>query len=110
MALFLKKTVNDQSTAVVTCSFCDGNGEAITPTSVNWTLLDFFGKVINSRQSVSITPSSSVSIVLSGDDLKYSDGKNRYLIIEALYNSTLANNLPLKEEAVLTITNLAGVE
>lgn len=109
MAIIFNKPVNDQSTAIVTCAFCDGAGEAITPTSVTWTLSDLFGNIVNSRENVSITPAASVSIVLSGNDLKYADGKNRYLLVEALYNSTLGSDLPLKEEAIITITDLAGV-
>ena len=59
----------EQSTYVITASFTDETGAAVVPNSVTWTLVNGDGQVVNSRSAVSVTPASSVTIVLSGDDL-----------------------------------------
>lgn len=43
------------------------------------------------------------SCAITGNDTR------RVLLIEATYNSTLGNNLPLKAQAVFSIAELVGV-
>ena len=77
-----------KSSFIVTVVFLDENGLAVIPLSATWSLTDGEGLVINSRTAVVITPlASSVAIVLSGNDLKYSDGNQRVLTVTATYNS-----------------------
>lgn len=100
----------EQSTYVITATFTDETGAAVTPNVLTWTLTDRNGTVINSRSAVSITPGASVQIVLSGDDLDFSGADAlRLLTVEGTYNSSLGNNLPLKEEAEFVIRGLAAV-
>jgi hypothetical protein len=106
----------ERGTYVVRASFADENEDAVTPNSgLTWTLTDAQGTVVNSRLAVSIVAASTVNIVLTGLDLALGDelfGKTRKLLIEGTYNSSLGNNLPIKEEITFTIANftkLAGI-
>jgi hypothetical protein len=105
----LKNTVAEQSTCVVQCDFCDIDNAPITPKSVSWTLFDKQKNVINNRQNVSITPAQSVKIVLTGDDLKYTDGAHRILQIKAVYDSNYGTDLTLIDEALITIEDLKTI-
>jgi len=109
---FLTVHANEQSTFVVTVAFKDEEGNDVTPTSMNWTLTDSDGNVINNRENVVVnSPSSSEDIVLSGDDLAVTDENNRVriLTVEAVYSSSLGSNLPLKDDVTFTVDNLIAV-
>ena len=95
------------STYIAVCSFTEaGTGDAITPNSVVWSLTDGNGNIINSRDDVSITPDTTINIVMSGDDLLRSDGTVRKLTIDAVYDSaTYGAGLPLVEQAVFYIND-----
>ena len=97
------------STYVLTCAFTDADGTEVTPTTVVWSLTDNNGNIINSRDDVSITPGTSINIVLSGDDLLRSDGTVRKLTIDAVYNSsTYGTDLPLTEQATFYINDFVS--
>lgn len=104
---------NEKSTFVIEARFADENGAAVTPNSgLVWTLTDAAGKVINNKASVAIAPASTVTIVLSGNDLAAGqlDDLRRVLTIEGTYNSSLGNNLPLKDQAEFSLYNLVAVQ
>jgi len=105
----------EQSTAVFTVAFKDEDGAAVEPKSITWDLSDVGGNIINEREGeVIITPAETVNIVLSGDDLKISAGfsgetEERVLTVEAVYDSDLGNDLPLKSECHFYIDNLIKI-
>lgn len=103
----------EKSTFAVSVAFTDENGDAAVPSSVTWTLCDDSGTVINSLQDQSETPASSLTIVLSGDDLQLSDQSNdyelRYLEVSAVINSDLGADLPVKDRAEFKVINLQSV-
>lgn len=110
MTAKLKQSANEQSTFAVEVSFFDETGAALIPTAVTWTLTDNTKVVVNGRVAVSITPASTVIIVLSGDDLIIGQhDKGRYLLIEATYNSTLGSNLPLRDQVFFEVSNLVAL-
>ena len=113
MATELAVSAVEQSTYVVKIDFLDEDGVAVTPTAATWTLTDPAGNVVNSRTAVSISsPASTVNVVLSGLDLAlegYSTS-TRHFLVEATYNSTLGNGLPLKAEATFEIEDLVAVK
>lgn len=107
-----KLTTNaiERSTYVITATFTDEDGDAEIPNSgLTWTLTNEHGTVINSRTAVAITAASTINIVLSGADLDIDDGKFRVVTVEGTYNSTLGSNLPIKDEARFTVSNLTAV-
>jgi hypothetical protein len=107
--IFTKKA-NEESTYVVIVDFFDELGEAIVPNSIAWTLTDSAAATINSRSAVSVTPASSISIVLSGDDLALSGSdRKRILYINAPYTSSYGAGLPFKEEIIFEIEPLTNV-
>jgi hypothetical protein len=100
---------NEKSSYFVTVSFTDEEGQAVTPDTLIWTLTDSNGNVVNDREDVEITPDTSVTIVLSGDDLPHAPYPGSlYLLVEATYTSSLGSDLPLVDEAEIPVTNLAA--
>lgn len=107
MTILLSDPVPAESTAGIEVSFYDEDGVLVTPNSVTWTLLNSLGSTVNARQNVDVdTPASTVTIVLYGDDLRYADGKTRYLLVDAVYSSDLGAALPLRNEIVFTLKKL----
>jgi hypothetical protein len=109
----LTPRAKEQSTYVVEATFKDEYGGDVTPRSITWTLADPDGAVINGRQSVSITPATTVSIVLTGPDLdlgatEHIAGK-RFLIIEARYNSTYGTNLYMSDHVSFYIDDVKQI-
>lgn len=116
MATRITTKATEESTYIITVSFTDEDGNAVTPNSIVWTLTDLDGTVINSREDVSIgSPASSVDIVLSGDDLQVQSSESgrkyvsRLFTVEAVYDSNAGSDLSLKDDAVFDIDCLAVV-
>ena len=100
----------ERSTYVVRCDLTDEDGAAVVPTSLTWTLTDRAGGVVNSRQDVPVSaPAARVEIVLSGDDLAPRSDPWRVLTVEAVYTSSLGQDLPLKAACSFALEELAGV-
>lgn len=111
MATNITVTPAEKGTAKVTvASFTDESGTSVTPTAITWTLTDRQGNVINSRTAVSVTPASSVSFLLTGNDLAISNNiRHRVITIAATYDSTLGTGLTAREQAFFTIEDMAAV-
>lgn len=106
----LATAANDQSTYVVTLTYTDKAGSAITPLTAAWTLSDGDGTVVNSRTDVAIPiPGTTNDVVLAGDDLKFSDGPKRLLTVEGTYNSDEGSGLPFKDEVRFLVCDLTNV-
>lgn len=101
----------EQSTYVITASFTDEDGAAVTPNAgLKWHLTDKNGTHINSRQDVTITPASTITILLKGADLAIDEDKTtRYLTIEGTYDSSLGSALPIKEQVQFDIIGLKAI-
>lgn len=108
----LENNATEKSTYVITCEFEDENGDAITPGTLTWTLTDTKGRIINSREDVSVSdPTSSEDIVLYGDDLALSQNDNRIRVftVYATWSGTYGSSLPLRNECEFKIDNLLKV-
>lgn len=104
--------VNERSAKIIVVPFTDETGAAVTPSSITWTLSDTLGTIINGREDVSITPASSVTIVLSGDDTALGDayfGSQRKLTVKAVYDSDAGSDLELNHEETFSIIDLTNV-
>jgi len=92
-------------TIIVSASFEDENSDAVTPNTLTYTLLNEYEEVINSIEDESITPDTTVSVTLSGDDVP---AGNNYFIVEGTYDSSAGSDLPLKGYATYSVTRLPG--
>jgi hypothetical protein len=100
------------STYVINIAPKDEDDTAVTPDSVTYTLTDRDGNVINSIEDTAIaTPSTSMDVVLSGDDLGFQTSEagmytvTRYFTVTAQYDSDLEDNLPLIDTAIFTVVD-----
>ena len=95
----------EQSTFGIQVDFTDEAGSELTPNegTIEWTLTDADGTVINSREQEAVASASTITVTLSGDDLQILEAEAseetvyRVFTVEAEYNSDLGNNLPLRD-------------
>lgn len=100
------------STYIVNVTFKDEAGVTMVPATASWSLRDNYNKVINSRSNVSISAlATTVSIVLSGDDLQYEPNSKtfRILTVKGTYDGAYGNDLPIAEEFTFNIKPLVGI-
>lgn len=104
MVILEDEATERSSYAITLSNWTDAIGQTVTPDSLTWTLTTVNGTVINERSAVSVTPASTVIIVLSNNDLAFQTGESaqtrqlRVLTIEGEYDSSLGSNLSLREE------------
>jgi hypothetical protein len=98
----------EESTYVITAAFTDEDDNPVAPnTGLVWHLTNPDGDIVNSREDVSITPATTVTVVLQGDDLAIaSDIEKRIFTIEGTYDSTLGAGLLLKDAARFNVVSL----
>jgi len=108
MALTVAK---ERSTYIVTVTFTDETGASMVPDTLQWSLRDNYGSIVNSRASVAASVATAVNIVLSGADLVYEENSlsHRVLVIEATYTSANGSGLPLKDQAGFDLNDIVGV-
>lgn len=99
------------STYVVTVTFNDENGTPVVPTSLNWTLTDRLGNVVNNRAGIPlIATSAEVEIVLTGSDLRVMpSGETRVLTVRATYDSAAGTSLALNDDVEFAVRNLLSI-
>lgn len=112
---FLEEYFPEEGAGGVRVNFTDTNGTAVAPNTLTWSLLDPNGNILNSREDVTITPAASVVIILTGDDLAFLAGESgnalRFLLLKGTYHSsTLGNDVPLRAQCGLYISDFVGVE
>lgn len=97
-------TIEPFGVFLVNKSFTDVAGTAITPTTITYSLTDGYGNIINSKEDVSVTPDTSVTIVLSNADFNPEEGRTRIITVEAVYDSvTYGNGLKTSSQNSITI-------
>ena len=102
---------------------------AVTPEadSVTWCLTDKNGDIINNRENVAITSASSMTIVLSGDDLAVSGSVDKYVtrdnviiqqyqrhvLVQGEVNTVIGTetlvNTPVTKEFIFYIENIVCI-
>jgi len=105
---------DEKSSGSVTVTFKARDGAAVPPTAITWTLTTSDGAtVINSREQIAVpSPAASIEILLSGDDLALLSTEQgnravvRRLTIEAVYDSDLGTDIPLRDDKLFTVRNL----
>lgn len=122
MATALTVKATEKSTYVITATFTDEDDAAVVPTAITWTLSDVGGDIINSRDGIDFevdnglgaagTLASTVSIILTGDDLQMLGERPteiRRFLLEATYDSSLGNGLNLRGACQFEINNLVAI-
>lgn len=93
----------DGSSYFVTLDFADEDGDAVSPKTLFWSLLDSDENVVNGRDAVAPgSLSASMTIVLSGDDINIAAGRRcntqlRYFTVSGTYDSDLGSDLPITD-------------
>jgi hypothetical protein len=107
----LNKRAIEGSTYVVVATFTDESGAAVTPTSnVAWVLYDSKANTISSGE---VAPSSSVNIVIQGDDLRLpsntEDEQILTLVVSTTYDSAIGDDNELVQVETIRVVNNPGV-
>ena len=110
---FATKKAAEKGTYVVEVKFYDEDDNLVAPNSAYYTLTDRLGTEIVARTEIT-SPTNTEDILLSGTDLELQEGETqreakRVLTVEATYNSTLGNDLPLNGEFEFKIINLINI-
>lgn len=68
---------------VVEITVYDEFGERVTPISMQWSLVDENGDIVNGKENVTLTPAAVMYVALNGDDLVYveNDSTRRVLFV-----------------------------
>ena len=111
MVTTLRETATENSTYVVSVSFANEDGNAVTPASaVNWRLIDSVGTQISSGQE---TAAATVTIVLTGANIVISNTERRTefltLVVNTTYDSAAGNGLTLVDTARFQVVNVLDV-
>lgn len=101
------RIVNEESTAVITMTFLDFEGEPMTPVTRAWQLQKKDGTIINSR-TFAAGSFSGTTVALSGDDLALDSTNDivRIFAVQGTYNHALGDGLTFTEEIEFNIRNL----
>ncbi len=106
------KAAKQNGTFAIDLSFQDEEGDAVTPTTVNWTLRNSDGEIVNSRNTVSLTPAASIELVLSGDDLPADEADGEYshlwIIVAGTYSSDLGEGIPFSDQVRISVEPRKG--
>jgi hypothetical protein len=112
-----KPKVPEGGSCVVKCSFDDEDGVAVTPKSIDWTLSDKNGEVINLLDAVPFTsPATSIDVLLEGADLQVlTDERHlpevaRKFLIHYVYDSSIGSDVDQNEQLTFWVENLAHPE
>ena len=110
MTVTVDEIANERSRIKIPVYVYDSDGNAVTPTSLKWSLSDTAGVEINSRTQIVVTGMASpINIMLYGADLAVTEAADivtRLLTIEAAYNETGYTGLPFNEVYQFQVRNL----
>ena len=110
MPVTLKLNAIDGGTYAVSYSSTDENGASVIPDTIKWSLYNERDEIVNGREDIVITPpTASGNIVLQGDDLRFSGGRKRTVVIKATYTGQLGTGLPVNDSATFYIDDLPGI-
>lgn len=110
---YLTTEANEKSTYNIVVTFTDENGDAVSPTTMTWTLTRAStGLVVNGREDeVVATPTSSETIKLTNDDLELLGSEDEIFIltVKATIIDGDTNTWYANDEVQFIVKNLVGV-
>lgn len=89
----------------------DEDDVAVVCDSVEYDVTDQDGNVVNSQSAVSVTPATSMDIMLSGADLDFLTAEEgaveviRFVTFRCVYDSSLELNVALVDTAIFKIVD-----
>lgn len=98
----------EKGTFKIGVAFTNAAGAETEPTSATWTLTRGDGAVINDRLDETITPATSTTVTLSGDDLTLLDS-NQSSETLVLTVEAVSATLPFKDEYLFVVDRMVGV-
>ena len=100
------------STYIVRLEVYREDGAAVVPNEAVWSLRDNYNQVVNNRDEVPLVPATTMTVILSGDDLVYERNSKsiRAMTVTGTYDGLYGTDLPIAEEFTFSIRPLAGVE
>lgn len=104
----LTPEVPERGTQILTLQFEDENDVTVVPNTVQTSLTDGAGNIVNSHDGDSQTPATTLTVVYSGDDhdLTVNADQERVFLVYWEYNSaTAGSNLPASAQRKYYITN-----
>ncbi len=120
--MILTKRAKENSTYAVVVQFLDENGDSVTPTAApEWTLSRCDGTEIDTG---TVTAAETMNIILSGTQLAVSDTEarqyreeagcktayvTRRLSVSGVVTTDLGSDLPVTNEFLFVIDNLAAI-
>jgi hypothetical protein len=101
---------NEGGTYGINVAFTGLNAETFTPKTLEWTLSDLNGVIINSRDRVSVSPSgTSYLFIMSGADLEYDEeaaDTERVFTVEGTFDATYGTDLPFRDQVQFSIVDM----
>ena len=103
----LTDEVPEGGTQILTCQFVDEDGNTVTPNTVQTSLTDASGTVVNSRDAESQTPATTITVVYSGNDhdLTVNADPERIFLVSFEYDSSSGSDLPASAQRRYYIAN-----
>ena len=98
----------DKSTYKITATYLDATGAAVTPNNMVWKLVNFDGVTVNSRTGTTLTPSTTNTVLLTGNDIDASDGQGRIMTWLGDYDGDGDTGLPMNQEVQFEIEDLTN--
>lgn len=106
MPIMVKDRPVEGGSCVIEATFKDMNKQIVESTqldSIQWTLKDSDGNVINNRENVSHSKENPANFILTGNDLP---AKRLTFTVRVIYDSTYGNNLNLNDSVTFYVQNL----
>ena len=102
------RNVNEEGTLYVTVKFYDTNDTLFTPASADYRV-DCLSSGSEIRNWTALTPATSVSIPLTGDDNRIVDGRHSREMRQLVVRYTDGSGNEQKSQAQYRVDNLQGV-
>ncbi|RLG68958.1 hypothetical protein DRN93_01445 [archaeon] len=103
----------EESTALLSLTLKDEEGNVVVPKTLKWSLSDAEGNIINNRDEVDVSaPASTTKILLYGEDLALideSDDGFRIITIQATYDSDNGTDLPFIDQIGFYIEKVSAI-
>ena len=100
--------VPSRSTIKIVGTYTDATGASVTPNNMVWQLSNLDGVTVNSRTGTTLTPGTSNTVLLDGDDTDWSYGQGRIMTWIGDYDGDGDTGLALNKAVQFEIENISS--